>query len=106
MRRMSVIVPLALASLAALADGGREAVLENRREQLRQKWEQQFRAADANQDRSLTQEEVRAAGLPATLSERFAEIDRDHSGALTPEELMAVYEQRLAAQRASQNPKH
>lgn len=90
------IVPLLLA--AALADD-REALLAERSEELHRKWEEQFRAADADQDSRLTRAEVEAAKLPAAIAERFAEIDADADGGLAPEELLAVHERRLREQR-------
>ena len=99
MRRGFIIVPLLLISLAGLADGGRAALLEQRREQLRQKWEQQFRAADRNQDRGLSAEELREARLPVVLNENFDAIDKDQDGRLSPDELLAAQEQRVEAQQ-------
>lgn len=89
------IVPFVLAPALA---SERDALLAARREQLKQKWEQQFRAADADQDRSLSLAEARSGGLPPALTEHFAKIDANSDGGLTPEELLDAYEKRLKAQ--------
>ena len=99
-----LIVPLAALLLGAAAPD-RESFLAQRREQLRQKWEQQFRAADTNQDRLLSREEGQAAKLPPALLDRFGEIDTNQDQQLSPEELMAVYEKRLDQQRERRTPR-
>lgn len=103
MRRAGwLILPLWLALGPALADSAanRAELLEARRARLAAKWEAQFRAADADGDRALTREECRAGGLPATIAERFAEIDADADGTLSPAELQAMQSRRVEAQRA------
>ena len=97
MPRTLVLAALLLAANACVAAD--EQALSGHRERLKQKWEAQFRAADANQDRLLTREEIAAAKLPDSLVSRFDEIDANHDGGLSPEELWAVYDKRLAAQR-------
>jgi hypothetical protein len=103
---LALIVPLALgASGAALAgplDGPeqRAAMLAQRRERLKQKWEAEFRAADTDADRALTRDEMQAGKLPSALLEHFDDIDRDHDGHVTPEELWAVYGKRVDDQHA------
>ncbi len=64
--------------------------------QLREKWEQQFRAADQDGSRSLDRAEAQA-GLPKILWRRFDRIDTDASGAITPEELWAMHQREVAA---------
>lgn len=91
-----IIVPLALQ--AATDDASREALLKERREKLRQKWEQRFRDADVDQSRGLSVEEMQAAGLPRRMVSRFGEIDTDHDGEVTPEELLTAREKELEAQ--------
>lgn len=76
-----------------------KAAVAQRRERLREKREQQFRAADLDQSRSLTRTEIETAKLPAALLRRFAEIDTNGDGALTPEELEAVQNRRIEAAR-------
>ncbi|HUP91114.1 MAG TPA: hypothetical protein VM074_02625 [Solimonas sp.] len=98
-----LIVPLAAS--AAAGDAARDQLLAARRERLQQKWEQQFRAADADHSRGLTLAEARAARLPDALVERFAEIDADASGELTPEELWATEKRRLDAQQPRHGPR-
>lgn len=99
-----LIVPLAALLLGAAAQD-RESLLEQRREMLRQKWEAQFRAADADGDRLLTREEAQKAQLPPALVDHFADIDTDRDQKLSPEELMAVYEKRLAQQSLRKTPR-
>ena len=99
--KLLAVVVLAAASGAA-ATG--EAGLDQRRERLKQKWEAQFRAADHDGNRLLSQDEIRAAQLPESLLTRFGEIDADHDGGLSPDELWAVHEKRLQAQRRGTGP--
>jgi hypothetical protein len=73
--------------------------MQQRHEKLKKKWEAQFRAADLDQSKGLSLAEARKAGLPAAILDHFNDIDVDHDGQLTPQELMAVYEKRLASQR-------
>jgi Ca2+-binding EF-hand superfamily protein len=82
----------------------RSALLEQRREKLKEKWEAQFRAADADGSGSLTLAEATAAKLPDSLLNHFAEIDADRNGGLTPEELWTVHEKRLQQQRRPAGP--
>lgn len=104
-----LILPLAT-GLAAAAPADRDALMSERREKLRQKWEQRFRDADQDRSRSLTLAEARAAGLPHRLIARFDQIDADADGTLTPEELWSAYEQQLdeqartAAARSGRRP--
>lgn len=100
-----LIVPLLAAAPSAAAPDARATLLEQRREALRLKWEAQFRAADTDADRRLTEAECRTAKLPPALLQRFAEIDADADGALSPEEMLAAHEQRLQAQRARHGPR-
>ncbi len=98
--RRCVIVPVLCGMLAAAPAmagdaGARERELQARRAQLQQKWERQFRQADTDDSRGLTVTEIETAGLPASLIRRFADIDHDADGALSPEELMAAQRQRL-----------
>lgn len=99
-----LIVPLAALLLGAAAQD-REALLEQRREMLKQKWEAQFRAADTDADRLLTLMEAQQAQLPPALVDNFAEIDTDEDQKLSPDELMAVYEKRLAQQSGRKSPR-
>jgi len=62
---------------------------------LKAAWEQRFRAADLDNSRSLDRTEA-AAGLPKVLSRHFDDIDTDHSGAITPEELWAMHQREVA----------
>lgn len=64
-------------------------------ESLKQEWEQRFRAADRNHDRKLDRAEAKA-GLPKVLYEHFDEIDTDHDGRITPEELWAMHRREVA----------
>lgn len=101
MRRRGIVpvLGLLLVTMPAFAGdaGTRERQLEARREQLRQKWERQFREADSDGSRTLTREEAEAARLPRSLLERFDEIDTDGDGALSPEELLAARQKRVRA---------
>jgi Ca2+-binding EF-hand superfamily protein len=101
-RLLLFIVPLLLTQplFAQEQDPARAALMQQRRDQLKKKWEQQFRAADADNSGSLTREEAKKAGLPAAIMDRFDDIDSDHDGQLSPEELMAAYEKRLEAQKS------
>ena len=62
---------------------------------LKAEWEQRFRAADKDASRSLDRDEA-AAGLPKVLSRHFDDIDTDHSGAITPEELWEMHRREVA----------
>lgn len=98
-----LIVPLVTSPLLAQSetvdDADRSALLQQRRDKLKQKWEARFRAADTDNNRELTLEEAKKGGLPAAILDHFDEIDADHNGQLSPEELIAVYEKRLDAQK-------
>lgn len=94
-----LLVALPLPAQEQPADNGRSTLMQQRREKLRKKWEKQFHAADIDNSRSLTREEAKKAGLPAAIMDHFEDIDTDHDGQLTPEELMAAYEKRLDAQK-------
>jgi len=61
---------------------------------LKREWEQRFRAADVNRNRSLDRAEA-AAGLPKVLARNFDRIDTDRSGGITPEELWAMHEREV-----------
>ncbi|MFA5940607.1 MAG: hypothetical protein WC809_14720 [Sinimarinibacterium sp.] len=76
-----------------------KAAVEQRRERLREKREQQFRAGDLDRSRSLSRVEIEAAKLPDALLRRFSEIDADGDDALTPEELEAAQNRRIEAAR-------
>lgn len=97
-------MPLALSAAAAASEGSRADLLESRRERLKQKYEAQFREADADRSRGLTLAEAKAARLPDALVERFSEVDTDGTGELSPEELWAVEQRRLAAQQPRSGP--
>jgi Ca2+-binding EF-hand superfamily protein len=104
-RLLFFIVPL-LVALPLPAQGpavgdNRTALMQQRREKLREKWEAQFRAADTDNSGSLSRDEVRKAGMPAAILDHFDDIDTNHDGQLTPEELMAAYEKRLDAQKGA-----
>ncbi len=58
-----------------------------------------FQAADIDQSRGLSREEI-AASLPRVLLRHFAEIDTDGSGELSPEELVAMREREAALREA------
>ncbi|WP_028079570.1 hypothetical protein [Solimonas soli] len=103
LRRWSRILPvlaLALASSATRATAGESATataLDAHRARLAQKREQQFRAADRNGDRALSREELAASDLPRVLLRRFDDIDTDHDGRLSPEELQALEQRQIDA---------
>jgi hypothetical protein len=61
---------------------------------LKADWEQRFRAADKDQSRSLDRQEAQA-GLPKVLVRHFDDIDADHSGSITPEELWAMHQREV-----------
>ncbi len=92
------ILPLLLAA-APVDDAAREQLLTQRREKLKEKWEQRFRAADTDASGKLTLEEMQQAKLPGALISRFDDIDTDRDAALSPEELLAAREKELQAQR-------
>lgn len=71
-----------------------QAPPEARDARLKADWEQRFRAADKDQSRSLDRQEA-AAGLPKVLARHFDDIDTDHSGAITPEELWAMHQREV-----------
>ncbi|MGH8541506.1 MAG: hypothetical protein ACRETW_13515 [Stenotrophobium sp.] len=104
-RLVFFIVPLLAASPLLAQPAGyassREALLQQRREKLKEKWEKQFRAADTDNSGTLTREECIKAGLPQSLIDHFDEIDTNHDGVLTPQELMSMYEKRLQAQEST-----
>ena len=86
------------------ADEAREQALEQHRAQLLHKWEARFKAADADHDRLLTLDEAKNARLPGRLLKRFADIDTDRDGRLSPEELLAVQQARLNEQSMPEKP--
>jgi len=88
--------PLFLMMLFACAASAQEAPPAAPDAQLRQKWEQKFRAADQDGSRSLDRAEAQA-GLPKVLFKNFDRIDTDASGSITPEELWAMHEREVAA---------
>jgi Ca2+-binding EF-hand superfamily protein len=61
---------------------------------LKADWEQRFRAADKDASRSLDRQEAQA-GLPKVLSRHFDDIDTDHDGLITPEELWAMHQREV-----------
>lgn len=99
-----LIVPLVAAPMlmaqSEAGDDDRVALLKQRREKLKQKWEDRFKAADTDHNRELTLEEAKKGSLPAAILDHFDEIDTDHNGQLSPEELIDCYEKRLDAQKA------
>ncbi|MEW6166688.1 MAG: hypothetical protein AB1651_03175 [Pseudomonadota bacterium] len=104
--RQTFIVPVCVLALLAGATAAAQppldrSVVDLRREQLREKRERQFRAADVDRSRSLTREEIEAAGLPSALLRRFDEIDADGDGGLAPEELEEAQRRRIEAARAT-----
>jgi hypothetical protein len=97
----AAIVPLLFVTASfAQDDAARAQLVEQQREKLRRKWEQQFRAADADRSGGLSAAELRAARLPGKLLSQYAEIDTDANGELSPVELLAAREKQLASQRA------
>ncbi|MEQ1439934.1 EF-hand domain-containing protein [Fontimonas sp. SYSU GA230001] len=99
-RLIAIILPVLAALPAPPVHAASDAAVEQRRERLRQKREQQFRDADRDQSRSLSRAEIEAAGLPTSLLRHFDEIDTDGDGALSPEELQAMQDRRVRAARA------
>jgi hypothetical protein len=95
----TAIVPLLFAATVFAQDAGREQLVEQQREKLRRKWQQQFRAADVDGSGGLSAGELRAARLPGKLLAGFAQIDRDGNGELSPAELLAARERQMAPQR-------
>jgi Ni/Co efflux regulator RcnB len=83
---------LTLLTSAAVAAEGPAAEPDAK---LKREWEQRFRAADLDRNRSLDRKEA-AAGLPKVLSRNFDRIDTDRSGGITPEELWAMHEREVA----------
>ena len=71
-----------------------DRALSDSDEKLKAKWEQQFRAADKNNDRALDRAEAEA-GLPKVLSRNFDRIDLNADGRITPEELWAMHEREV-----------
>ena len=102
---LSVCVASILPSWVPVFATDRDALLDERRERLREKYEARFRAADTDQDRQLNLAELQASDLPRVLEQRFAEIDLDGDGGLSPEELWAAREKRLEAQRRQLGPR-
>jgi hypothetical protein len=97
----AAIVPLLIATASFAQDEvARTQLVEQQREKLRRKWEQQFRAADTDRSGGLSTAELRAARLPGKLLSQHAEIDTDANGELSPAELLAAREKQIAAQRA------
>lgn len=101
-RRVIFILPVLLAVVASAARAGtadaqRDALLQQHRERLAQKREQQFRAADRDGNGGLSRTELAASSLPKVLTSRFDEIDSDHSGELSPQELQALERRQLGA---------
>lgn len=85
---------LMLCPFAVGAAGAAEPPSASPDDKLKREWEQRFRAADANKDRSLNRDEA-AAGLPKVLSRNFEKIDTDKSGGITPEELWAMHQREV-----------
>jgi Ca2+-binding EF-hand superfamily protein len=65
---------------------------------LKKQWEERFRAADKDHSRSLDRDEAKA-GLPKVLYKHFDEIDTNHDGVITPEELWAMHEREVAQRK-------
>ena len=65
-------------------------------EKLKAGWEQRFRNADKNNDRTLDRPEAEA-GLPKVLSRNFDTIDVNADRRITPEELWAMHQREVAA---------
>jgi len=94
--RVPAVLGAVLISFAALAAGPDAAPPAHPDEKLKQEWEQRFRAADKNHDRKLDRAEAKA-GLPKVLYDHFDDIDLNHDGRITPEELWAMHEREVAA---------
>jgi hypothetical protein len=87
--------PLFFLMLFASASLGAQAPAASPDAKLKREWEQRFRAADADHNRSLNRAEA-TAGLPKILSRNFDRIDTDRSGGITPEELWAMHQREVA----------
>lgn len=105
-RILAGMLAAALLPVLPAAADSRSELLAQRREQLREKYEARFRAADADQSRGLSREEIVAGGLPRRWLSHFAEIDADGDQALSPEELWAAWEQRMAQQQPRAGAPH
>jgi hypothetical protein len=103
---MSRSLPIAIALLlgGSTAFAADESELSRHRERLKEKWEAQFKAADADGNRLLSRDEAAAGGLPESLVAHFDEIDLDHDKYLSPQELWTVHDKRLQAQRRASGP--
>ncbi|MFT4046868.1 MAG: hypothetical protein QM661_09260 [Solimonas sp.] len=109
-RRQTSILPVlvlgfvSITAHAQAADGDPQSpsaqMLDTRRARLAQKREVQFRAADRDADRGLTREELAASDLPKVLLRRFDDIDSNHDGKLSPEELQALERRQIRAATA------
>lgn len=87
-------VTIAVAATIFLGLGGCAMAGANR-QQMAQKAEERFDAADSNHDGYLSRSEAQT-GMPR-LAEHFDEIDTDHDGQLSKAEILAYLKQRRAA---------
>lgn len=88
MKYVAILTALGLASAAFIAVGAPEG------RQAGGSMAERFKQADANGDGMLNKAE--AAALPR-VAKHFDEIDADHNGQITPDELRAFHEKRRAA---------
>jgi hypothetical protein len=86
--------PLFFLMLFASATLAAEAPTAHPDVKLKREWEERFRAADADQNRSLNRQEAEA-GLPKVLWRNFDRIDTNGDGGITPEELWAMHEREV-----------
>ena len=97
---MKIILPLArtifpIAMLATLSLSACAGMSEGRSQQVAEKAQERFAAADLNHDGSLSRDEV-SQGMPR-LAEHFDDIDTDHDGQLSKAEIVAYIKQRRAS---------
>lgn len=88
MKYAAILTAVGLASVAFIAVGAPEGRKGDGA------MAERFKQADTNGDGMLNKAE--AAALPR-IAEHFDEIDADHNGQITPEELRAFHEKRRAA---------
>lgn len=87
-------VAVALVYFACLELGGC-AMAGGHRQQMAQKAEERFAAADANHDGYLSRDEAQS-GMPR-IAEHFDDIDADHDRQLSKAEILAYLKQRRTA---------